>query len=83
MAVDVEVVVGRLLHAPQRLELGKHPGGDAELVHQLEPAQRVGTGEDAAQLRELTLARRLARPRRLAAGQRDRRLVGREAELGA
>ena len=40
MAVDVEVVVGILLDAAQRVELGKHGGGGLELVEQREPAQR-------------------------------------------
>ena len=43
---DVEVVVGVLLDAAQRLELGQHGRGRAELVEQLEPAQRVAAGDD-------------------------------------
>ena len=59
VAVDVEVVVGALSDAAQRLQLGQDDGGHAELVEQGEAAQRVGAADQQAQLGELALPGRL------------------------
>ena len=65
------------------LELREHPGRGAELVEQPQAPERVGTGDEQAQLGELALAGRLAR----APGGRARKpggvRVDVEAELGA
>ncbi len=73
VTVDVEVVVGALLDAAQRLQLGQDDRRQAQLVEQLEAAQRVGAGDEPAQLGELSLPRRLAR--RAAASARARASV--------
>ena len=56
VAVDVEVVVGALLDPAQRRQLGQDDRGHAELVEQLEAAQRVVAAEQQAQLGQLALA---------------------------
>ncbi len=78
--MDVEVVVGILLDAAQRVELGKHDGGHLELVEQREPPQGIGPGDDGAQLGELALARGLRGELAVAAGQLERRGLDLEAE---
>ena len=72
VAVDVEVVVGALLDAAQRLQLRQDDRGEAELVEQREAAQRVGAADQLPQLGQLALAGRLAGAGRFRAGQRAR-----------
>ena len=93
VAVDVEVVVGALLDPAQRLELGQQRRRDPELVDQLQPAERVGAGDQQPQLGELALAGRLRgalglrpapRPRcRPRSRGRARRRAGRPAAAAA
>jgi hypothetical protein len=54
--VDVEVVVGALFDPAQRLQLRQDDRGEAELVEQRHPAQRVRPADELAQLRELALS---------------------------
>ena len=78
VAVHVEVVVGALFDALRPLQLGEDDGGEAELVEQLEAAQRVGAAEQLAQLGQLALAGGLGGARRRRRG-RARRCRGRSA----
>ena len=51
--MHVEVVIGALFDALQRLDLGQDDGGQRQLVEQRQAAQRVGATEQLAQLDEL------------------------------
>ena len=82
VAVDVEVVVGALPDAAQRLQLGQDDRGEAQLVEQGEAAQRVGAADQQAQLRELALPRRIGGAGGFGAGQGGGPGVDRQAQLG-
>ena len=74
VAVDVEVVVDGLLDAAQRVELGQHDGGRAEVVEQREAGERVVGADDArAARRRRARRRRRSRPGGVLARRRDRR----------
>ena len=82
MTVDVEVVVGALLDAAQRIELGQDHRSEAELVEQRHAAQRVRPADQLAQLDQLALTSGLGCPPGFGAGQRDRPRVDLEGEVG-
>ncbi len=82
VAVDVEMVVRALFDPAGRLELGQDDGGQVEVVEQLDPAQRVGAGEQLAELGQLALPGRVRRPPGFGPGQRPRPRVDLEPELG-
>ena len=82
VAVDVEMVVRALFDAAGCLELRQDGGGQVEVVEQLDPAQRVGAGEQPAELGQLALPRRVRRPTGFGPGQHPRRRVDLEPELG-
>ena len=79
--VDVEVVVGALADALRRLQLGEDDGGEAELVEQRQPAQRVGAAEQPAQLGQLALAGGLGGAGGGVVGEGDGAGIDPEAEL--
>ena len=80
--VDVAVVVGVLLDAAQRRQLGQDGGDELELVHQREPADRRVGADDAAQLGEDALLGGAGQPRRVRADRGRRFGVDLEAQLG-
>ena len=82
MAVHVEVVVGVLLDAAQRRQLGQDGGDEVELVHEREAADRRVGADDAAQLGEDALLGGAGQPRRVRADRGRRLGVDLEAELG-
>ncbi|HEX8959226.1 MAG TPA: hypothetical protein VF770_05340, partial [Solirubrobacterales bacterium] len=82
VTVDVEVVVGALLDAAQRLQLGQDDRRQPQLVEQLETAQRGRAGDKLAQLGKLSLPRRLGGARRFGAGQGQRAGLDLEVQLG-
>ena len=82
VAVHVEVVVGVLLDAAQRGELGQDGGDEVELVHEREPADRRVGADDAAQLGEDALLGGAGQPRRVRADGGRGVGVDLEAELG-
>jgi hypothetical protein len=82
VSVHVEVVVGALLDSAQRLQLGEHAGCHPQRVHQLQPAQWIGTFQELAELGELALAGRLARSRSRAAGKLHGCVVELQPQLG-
>ena len=69
------MVVRVLLHAAKRLELRQQGRRSPELVQDLQPPDRLSARDQQAQLRELALPRRLARPPRLRAGEGDSLLI--------
>ncbi len=69
--VDVEVMVGALADALGRLQLGEDDGGDPQLVEEREAAERVGAGEELAQLGQLALAGGLGGAGGALVGERD------------
>ena len=82
VAVHVAVVVGVLLDAAQRRELGQDGGHEVELVHEREPAHRRVGADDAPQLGEDALLRGAGQPGRVRADRGRRVGVDLEAELG-
>ncbi len=82
MPVDVEVVVRVLLDAAERLELRQQGRRRPELAQELQPPQRVGAGQQEAQLRELALPRRLPRSPSLPAGEGQGVLVDFQPDAG-
>jgi hypothetical protein len=81
--MDVEVVVGVLADPAQPVELREHLGGGAELVEELEPAQRIGAGDQQPQLGQLPFAGGLARADGDRPRERDELRVELELELSA
>ena len=83
MAPHVEVVIRILLDAFQQIQLGEEAPDEPGGVHQVDPAARLGPGDQAPQLVKGALGRNLADPRRLRRGERARSGVNLEAEVHA
>src|SRR5829696_4661782 len=86
VAVDVEVMIRILFNAAQGLQLRQHRARGTQLVHELEPADRIVPGDQQAELPELTLAGRLrasrsARPPRGSTGAAAGSASGTATEL--
>ncbi len=80
--MNVEVVVGVLLDSAEGLELRQEARRRPQPIEQAHAPNRVGAGEQEAQLGELALARRLARTPRLRAGERLGPFVDLEPQAG-
>src|SRR4051812_44407290 len=70
--MDVEVVIGVLLDAAERLELRQHDRGRAEAVEKLQPTDGIWSGDEQAKLRELALTGGIRRPLGCCSSQLDR-----------
>ncbi|MFN8152440.1 MAG: hypothetical protein U0R24_15120 [Solirubrobacterales bacterium] len=78
--VGIEVVVGALADAAQRVELGQDPAERPELGEQLDASDRIGSRHERPQLRELPLPGRFAGAAGARAGERQGSLLDEEAE---